>query len=72
MRTDDGIRLLVLKCRNCLGCNQLEIETFRGDIKCINHKDALMVERKGLSSCYINKAGHTKDLQKNSTVRRER
>lgn len=24
-------------CRNCLGCNQLELETFKGVFKCENY-----------------------------------
>jgi len=31
-------KLMLTKCKDCLGCNQLEIETFRGNDKCKNYR----------------------------------
>ena len=31
-------RLMLTKCRDCLGCNRLEDEKFTGDNKCLNYR----------------------------------
>ena len=40
MENDEGIKYLKLKkntiCKNCLGCNKLEISYFKGLYKCKN------------------------------------
>ena len=33
-------RLMLTKCGNCLGCNRLENENFRGDSKCKNYRSS--------------------------------
>lgn len=34
-------RLMLTKCRYCLGCNRLEDENFRGDSKCRNFRNGI-------------------------------
>lgn len=43
------MRLMLSKCKDCLGCNRLEQENFGGDNKCKNYRKGVSEDdKKGL------------------------
>jgi hypothetical protein len=48
MSAVDDARLMLTQCRDCLGCNRLEDETFRGSDECkVSVKDETVKHKEG-------------------------
>jgi hypothetical protein len=42
-------KLMLTRCKDCLGCNRLELENFKGNDKCKNYlKGVSEVEKRGM------------------------
>ena len=48
-------RLMLTKCRDCLGCNRLEDEKFTGDNKCLNYRKAILEDGKSIRMWGVNR-----------------
>ena len=47
-------RLMLTKCRDCLGCNLLENENFRGDNNCRNFRNGVSKDEKSIRMGGVN------------------
>jgi len=75
MAAIDKAALALTQCHNCMGCNRLDDEGFRGDDTCQNYRkataDVLIERRYGLSEEYEqDDTGHTDNWRPNSTARK--
>lgn len=48
-------RLMLTKCRDCLGCNLLENENFRGDNNCRNFRNGVSKDEKSIRMWGVNR-----------------
>ena len=70
MAAIDKAALALTQCWTCLGCNQLEDESFRGDDTCQNYRkataDVLVERRYGKSEqLELDEDGHTDNWRPN-------
>ena len=48
-------RLMLTKCSDCLGCNLLENENFRGDNNCRNFRNGVSKDEKSIRMWGVNR-----------------